>query len=171
MHDRAIAEGKSEAQIINIQNNIRISLAYQDADYRIQEQTMNIPYYIIARYHYGVFRDQELSRYAWGGVFFEEFAGSGSWMDFGGYDTKVDIEQLRAVSAVLNNEVSGNVEARTALNYLIQSMGSQKADIAEALGTRSLKGIADATSPFVYATPTYERYMMYLNENNNADKK
>ena len=95
---------------------------------------------------------------------FEEFTGSGSWMDFGGYDTEVDIEQLRAFIAVLNNEVSGNVEARTALNYLIQSIGSQKADVAEALGTRSLQGIADALSPFAYATPTYERYMMYLNE-------
>jgi len=60
LHDRAIKEGKSEEQIINIQNNIRISLAYQDAYYRIQEKNTNIPYKDIADYHYKIFENQGL---------------------------------------------------------------------------------------------------------------
>lgn len=171
LHDRAIKEGKSEEQIINIQNNIRISLAYQDAYYRIQEKNTNIPYKDIADYHYKIFENQGLSKYAWGGVFFEEFAGSGSWMDFGGYDTQVDIEQFKAFSALLNNEIVGNIEARTAFNYLLESVASQKADVIKVLGTRSLEEIADAALPFVYAMPTYERYMIYLNENKNMNKQ
>jgi len=171
LHDRAIKEGKNDAQITNIQNNIRINLAYQDANYRINMQIINIPYKNIADYHYDVFQSQGLSKYAWGGVFFEEFAGSGSWMDFGGYDTQVDIEQFKAFSALLNNQVAGNVEARTAFNYLLESVASQKADVIKVLGTRSLEEIADAALPFVYTMPTYERYMIYLNENKNVNKQ
>jgi len=92
-------------------------------------------------------------------------------MDFGGYDTQVDIEQFKAFSALLNNEVVGNIEARTAFNYLLESVATQKTDAIKALGTRSLEEIADAALPFVYAMPTYERYMIYLNENKNVNKQ
>ncbi len=59
---------------------VSISLALRDSVLRSQTQDGAISSRQIANYHYDVFESHQLPRDAWGGSFFEEFVGSGSWM-------------------------------------------------------------------------------------------
>ena len=166
LHERALAEGKTESEIPMLQNKIKVSLAYNDATSRFDDADAKgfIPYKIVAQYHYTAFKDQGLSKNAWGGAFLEEFVGSGAWMDLGGYDTSVDIHQVKAFGAVLKNEVSNGISARESFGYLMNSINGQKIDTMSVLGTRSIMGVADALSPFAYSSPMYYKYLSYNKE-------
>lgn len=110
---RAKEEGKSEVHIKDIVNNLRVSLAYTDTKLRLA-CTKTLPYKAIANYHYNMFEHQGLSKLAWGGFLFEEFAGTGSWMNVGGYDNRPKFELKSLVEAIsVNREVNG-IKARDA---------------------------------------------------------
>ncbi|MFI4955557.1 MAG: hypothetical protein ACHP9Y_06545 [Gammaproteobacteria bacterium] len=101
---QASNEGKSIDDILAIQNNLRVMLANADVTLRIKDGLQEVSYRAIADYHYSALKKQGLSKYVWGGTFLEEFVGSGSWMDVGGYDTSIDVLQLRALTALARND-------------------------------------------------------------------
>ena len=121
---RGKAEGKSEKELETIKNNLKVALAYQDARIRSQlppDSNGSIPYRNIADYHYDAFKDQGLSKYAWGGALFEEFAGSGSWMNFGGYDKNVEVKKMELIKAILFNKEVEGVKAYESLKTIVKN--------------------------------------------------
>ncbi len=80
--------------INNFKIDFMIKLALKDSELRLQTVDGNISYQAIANNHYDLLKTFGLDRNAWGGSYFEEFCGSGSWMDFGGYDTTIDVNNF-----------------------------------------------------------------------------
>ncbi len=93
---------ESNAQINLRRDDIMVELAYRDMALRASNaDTVGfVPYQFIAQYHYNVYTQNQLPKYAWGGALFEEFGGSGSYMNWGMYDTSVPFN-AGAISSAL----------------------------------------------------------------------
>ncbi|MCR4377239.1 MAG: tandem-95 repeat protein, partial [Rhodospirillales bacterium] len=120
-------------EIEEMRQNISIELAFRDAGLRGNSSDGNIPYSDIAKYHYPVFEDNGIAREYWGGSFFEEFVGSGSYMlyykvadghvasgsiDLATYEYKL---YRYGIPAILNSEIKNGVNASIAYDILSDS--------------------------------------------------
>jgi Ca2+-binding RTX toxin-like protein len=162
---QAKAEGKTADQIPLILDQLKIRLAFDDANTRSDPYSIdsqgNIIYNTIANYHYKNLEIFKLSKHAWGGTFFEEFAGSGSWMDFGGYDTKVDIKQIRLLEALATNRKVDGVSAWEYVNRLKNLGIENKADTTTAILYRTALGLEDNS---ITHGPNGEIFVKGMNE-------
>ena len=122
--------GKTEEEIKRVINELPIYLACRDMDmvdplwpHIIYNKDIQLKsYHAIARYHYEALNIYGLSKYAWGGIFFQEFACEGSWMDVGGYDDYPKICATEAVNAYKANLIKAGISAREAFNSLIRTV-------------------------------------------------
>ncbi len=121
----AIDQGKDPSAIGILKSDFMIKLALGDADARLQTSDGNISYHDIAELHYDILQsDFGLNKTAWGGTFFEEFSGSGSWMDYGGYDHNVDVLQINAFDSLVNDRTSNGVSGSEAFQSLLKTKES-----------------------------------------------
>ena len=73
-----------EAGFSNKLSDLKLGLAIADADARFNSLDSSgngiLTAAQIADYHYSVYDDNNIPRAAWGGAFFDEFVGTGSWI-------------------------------------------------------------------------------------------
>ena len=122
--------------IAKLQTDVRISLAYMDIGSRINYTSLDLPNNKISEYHNIVLAHYRLSPYAWGGVFFENFAGTGSWMNMGGCYQPMD--ETNGIKSLVQNRISNNIVARMTFCYLLQSIRRHKVEAVRAIEHRYL---------------------------------
>ena len=79
LRTQAKFEGKPEEYLPELQDRVKISLAYADMEARATHKG-ELAYKLISDYHKEVFKGLDLSPYAWGGLAVEELFGPGKWM-------------------------------------------------------------------------------------------
>lgn len=114
--------------------DVKIALAIADADLRNQNLLSNgsgiLNARTIADYHYDVYESPTIGipRAAWGGAFYEEFVGTGSWLELGttGYILAGDVSG--AINLYLNDLFQdqpdrNGVDIGDAVSYLRGAVG------------------------------------------------
>lgn len=167
---QAKAEGIPDHVIPVTLEQLRVMLAFDDSSQRSDPDNIdskgNIAYKTIANYHYANLGIFKLSKHAWGGTFFEELMGSGSWMDFGGYDTNVDVQQTRFLEALVTNR---NIDGISTWDYIgkLKSLGiDNKGDSTTAILYRVVTDIENGSikkwmdgKAYAADTVNYQRYV------------
>jgi hypothetical protein len=103
LRTQAVFDGIEKEYLPELQDRIKISLAYADIDKRMElKDTFN--YKTISKYHISIFENQGLTPYAWGGLAVEELLGVGTYMVLFNQDLKSFEGTLGQLSKIKNKE-------------------------------------------------------------------
>jgi hypothetical protein len=117
LRTQAVFDGIAKEYLPELQDRIKISLAYVDIEQRLEEKdTFNDK--SISKYHKAVFEKQGLSHYAWGGLALEELLGSGAWMMMGDFKEQDFQKMLDQLSKIGSKEGSNY-----SLDRMVRGMG------------------------------------------------
>lgn len=103
LRTQAVFDGVKKEYLPELQDRIKISLAFVDNSKRIEEKE-NFNTQVISDYHKAIFKSQGVSEYAWGGLFMEELLGPGKWMSIVDSDVKKFDQMREQLSKIKNNE-------------------------------------------------------------------
>ncbi len=110
----------TDTQISDVNARVLINLAFEDCYLRANTADGIISYSAIADYHYDIYAINGLPKTSWGGTFFEEFVGSGSYTDLGiNYFDDVSTVNFRsAFKDVVLNQTRNGINAANAFQEM-----------------------------------------------------
>jgi len=95
-----------------LRDTMMIEIAFADSNLRQNTTDCEIAYSQIKDYHVDVFEGHGLPDTAWGGLAFEIFADSGSWMDFYTSSSELATSFFKFMQSVIIDETKDGVNAR-----------------------------------------------------------